>query len=82
MSIKTVEKKKKKYRYYGKEKLTSDVLANKSLRSSDPKKIHVDLYLRAKKVKIWERGGKIAYAEKKGMSFATEKEFDELFKSY
>jgi hypothetical protein len=50
--------------------------------STSPNKIHIELYLQAKGVKIWERGGKIAFAEKKGLLFATEKEFDDLLKAY
>jgi hypothetical protein len=44
--------------------------------------IHVELYLRAKAVKLWERGGMIAYAHANGKQFDSEKNFDELFRSY
>lgn len=50
--------------------------------SRDPGKMHVDLYLQGKGVKIWERGGKRAFALAKGKEFASEKDFDELFKKY
>lgn len=53
-----------------------------ALSSNDPSKISVELYLRAKDVKIWHRGGKIAFAEAKGLMFGTEAEFDDLFKAY
>ena len=49
---------------------------------SDPNKFHVELYLRSKGVKIWERGGKVAFAVKKGLTFGTEEEFEDLFKAY
>lgn len=49
---------------------------------TDSNKIHVELYLQAKGVKIWERGGKIAFAEQKGFIFGTEEEFEDLLKAY
>lgn len=50
--------------------------------SREPGKMHVDLYLQGKSVKLWERGGKKAYALAKGKEFASEKDFDEIFKKY
>lgn len=50
--------------------------------SREPGKLHVELYLKAKATKLWERGGMIAFAHAKGMAFASEKSFDELFRSY
>ena len=44
--------------------------------------IHIDVYLRAKGVPLWERGGKRAFAVKHGKEFATEKELDALFVNY
>lgn len=55
----------------------------KSIPSSPvPGKIHVDLYLKSKGVPLYERGGKRAFAVVKEKEFASDKEFDELFKSY
>lgn len=45
-------------------------------------KVHVDLYLRAKGVPLWERPGKHAFAKENKQEFATDAEFDELFKKY
>lgn len=68
-------------------------LDNKPLREEDIKvpaprtengvtKVHVDLFLRAKKIPLWERGGRRAFALKKGFEFATEKQFEDLFSRY
>jgi hypothetical protein len=46
------------------------------------KKAHVELYLRATGVPIWERGGKKAFAVSKGCEFGTDTEFEQLFKAY
>lgn len=46
------------------------------------KKVHVDLFLKANGVPIWERGGKKAFAVAKGKEFGTDIEFEALFKSY
>lgn len=45
-------------------------------------KMHVALYLQGKGTRLWERGGKVAYAKAKGKEIASEKDFDELFKKY
>lgn len=45
-------------------------------------KMHVDLYLQGRGVKLWERGGKREFAKAKGKEFASEQDFDELFKQY
>ncbi len=45
-------------------------------------KAHVDIYLKSKGVPLWERGGKRAFAKVKDKLYATDKEFDELFKNY
>ena len=44
--------------------------------------LHVDLYLKAKKCPLHERGGKVAFAKSKNLEFGTEKQFEELFKTY
>lgn len=44
--------------------------------------MHVLFYLRSKGCKLWERGGKEAFAKSKGKEYATENEFEELFKTY
>lgn len=55
----------------------------KSIPSSPvPGKIHVDLYLKAKGVPLYERGGKHAFAVAKSKEFASDSEFDTLFQSY
>jgi len=46
------------------------------------KKVHIELFLRTKDVPLWERGGKIAFAKSNGKEFATDAEFEELFKKY
>lgn len=50
--------------------------------SPEAGKNHVDVYLQARAVRLWERGGKRAYAIQKGREFGTDKEFDDLFKAY
>jgi hypothetical protein len=45
-------------------------------------KVHVDVYLRIKGIPLWERGGKRAFAIRKGKEFATEQEFVTLFLNY
>jgi len=50
--------------------------------SPDPSKIHVELFLHSTGCPLWERGGKRAFAKAKGLEFATDKQFQELFKSY
>lgn len=51
-------------------------------KSADPSKVHVDLYLHAKGVKLWHRGGMKAFAISKGKEFAADQEFEALFKNY
>ena len=43
---------------------------------------HVDLFLRASNVPLWERGGKRAFAIQKDSEFATDEEFEKLFEAY
>ncbi len=50
--------------------------------SPSPEKVHVELFLHSTGCPLWERGGKRAFAKSKGKEFATDKEFEELFKSY
>lgn len=45
-------------------------------------KMHVSLYLKSRDTKLWHREGKSAFAKAKGKEFATEAEFDSLFKQY
>ena len=51
-------------------------------RSVEKNKVHVDVYLKAIEIPLWERGGRRAFAIKRGKEFATEEEFKKLFKSY
>lgn len=44
--------------------------------------VHVDFYLKAIGVPLWERGGKKAFAKSNGLEFATDEEFKELFNRY
>lgn len=50
--------------------------------SQDSSKVHVDLYLKALKIPLWERGGMKAYAIAKGLEFSTEDNFKNLFQTY
>lgn len=45
-------------------------------------KAHVDFYLLARNVPVWERGGRRAFAKQHNLEFATDSEFDALFKKY
>lgn len=45
-------------------------------------KMHVSIYLKARGVPVWHVEGKVAFAKCKKMEFASEKDFDELFKKY
>jgi hypothetical protein len=45
-------------------------------------KMHVDMFLKSRSCPLWERGGKVRFAQLKGKEFATEQEFEQLFKSY
>ena len=45
-------------------------------------KVHIDLYLKSKVPKLWERGGRRAFAKHHKMEFAAEVDFDKLFEKY
>ena len=55
---------------------------NVALTKAPPGKIHVETFLNSTNVPIWHRGGKRAFAYSKNMPYATEAEFETLFKSY
>lgn len=59
-------------------------MAKKDEQKEDQKvsKVHIDLYLTCKQVPVWERSGKKAFAIAKGKEYATEAEFEEIFKKY
>lgn len=76
------DKGRKVYRMPSSPRNWDDVNIPPPKRSGDVVKIHVDMYLKARKSPIYERGGKVAFAKSKGLEFGTEKEFEELFKTY
>ena len=63
--------------------LTDEVLGNKPPKIvNGQQQIHIDLFLKASGTKIWERGGKKAFAIAKGFEYGTEQTFQDLFRSY
>lgn len=76
------DKGNKVYRMPTGPKTWNDVQIPAPKRQGDQVKIHVDMFLKSRECPLWERGGKVKFAQAKGLEFATENEFVELFKAY
>lgn len=78
----TDDKGRKIYRMEVPPKDWSEVNVPPPKKEGNVTKIHVKMFLMSLKTQLWEVGGKTAFAKSKGMEFATEEQFKELFKTY
>lgn len=79
----TVDKDGKKvYRMPSVPKQWADVEIPPPKKQGGVMKIHVDMFLKSKDCPMWERGGKVRFAQVQGFEYGTEQEFEQLFKSY